>query len=65
MRPWTTEQTREQLEEIVGEARLVIGMEDHLTQAIESSLRRLGDRYVQNYGGLQGLHTRLAEEAMR
>lgn len=65
MRTWNTEQTREQLEEIVGEARLVIGMQDHLTQAIESSLRRLGDRYVQNYGGLQGLHKRLAEEALK
>lgn len=65
VRTWSAEQTREQLEEYIGEARLVIGMQDQLTQAIESSLRRLGDRYVQNHGGLSGLHKRLAEEAIR
>lgn len=65
VRTWTTDQTREQLEAYVNEASLVIGMQDQLTQAIESSLRRLGDRYVPNTGGLQGLHKRLAEEAMR
>jgi len=65
VRTWTPDQTREQLEAFLGEARLVIGMQDQLTQAIESSLRRLGDRYVPNTGGMQGLHKRLAEEAMR
>lgn len=65
VRTWTHEQTREQLEEYVGNARLVIGMQDQLSQAIDSSLRRLGARYVPNHGGMQGLHKRLAEEAMR
>lgn len=65
VRTWSTDQSREQLEAFVGEARLVIGMQDQLTQAIDSSLRRLGDRYVPNAGGMQGLHKRLAEEAMR
>lgn len=65
LRTWTVEQTREQLEECVDNARLVIGMQDQLSQAIDSSLRRLGARYVSNHGGMQGLHKRLAEEAMR
>lgn len=65
LRTWSSEQTREQLDVFVGEARLVIGMQEHLSQAIDSSLRRLGSRYVQVNGGMPALHKRLAEEAMR
>jgi hypothetical protein len=64
VRIWSVEQTREQLEAIVEDARLVIGM-SNLTQAVDSSLSRLGSRYVRNQGGIQGLHKRLAEEAMK
>lgn len=64
LRTWSNEQTREQLEAIIEDARLVIGMSD-LTQAVDHSLSRLGSRYLRNRGGIQELHKRLADEAMK
>jgi hypothetical protein len=65
LRFWSPEQPREQLQQLLPDARLVIGMPDGLSPALESSLQRLGTRYVRHSSGVAGLHRRLASEAMR
>ena len=64
LRCWSPEQPREQLLELLPDARLVIGMPDGLTPKIESALQSLGSRYVRHHSGVAGLYRRLAEEAM-
>lgn len=64
LRFWSPEQPREQLLELLPTARLVIGMRDGLTPAVESSLKGLGSRYVRHDSGVPGLYRRLADEAM-
>lgn len=65
LRTWSPGQGPDQLELLIEEARLVVGVEDGLPQTIVSALVRLGDRYVRHRGGMAALHKRLAEEALR
>jgi hypothetical protein len=65
LRFWSPDQSREQLQQLLPEARLVIGMPDGLSPALESSLRNLGARYVRHDSGMPGLYRRLASEALR
>jgi hypothetical protein len=65
LRFWSPEQPREQLQQLLPEARLVIGMPDGLSPALESSLHNLGARYVRHDSGIAGLYRRLASEALR
>jgi hypothetical protein len=65
LRFWSPDQPREQLQQLLPEARLVIGLPEGLTPALESSLRNLGARYVRHDSGMPGLYRRLASEAMR
>lgn len=65
VKTWGIAQTREQLDEYIAQAHLVIGMQEQLSPSIDSSLRRLGDRYVSHRGGMPALHKRLAEQALR
>ncbi len=64
VRFWSPDQPREQLLEMLPDARLVIGMPDGLTPAAESALQKLGSRYVRHHSGVPGLYRRLAEEAL-
>lgn len=65
VKTWGIAQTREQLDDYIAQAHLVIGMQEQLSPSIDSSLRRLGDRYISHRGGIPALHKRLAEEALR
>lgn len=65
VRFWSSDQPREQLQDWLDDARLVIGMGGFLTPAIESSLQRLGERYVHHGEGIPALYRRLASEALR
>lgn len=61
---WTTDAPREQLMDLLPRARLVIGVAERLSQSVESSLTRLGSRYVRHTGGMPALYRRLAELAL-
>jgi hypothetical protein len=61
---WASDEPRERLMELLPKAELVVGVAEGLPQAIESSLARLGGRYVRHTGGMQALYRRLAEHAL-
>lgn len=61
---WTPDEPRERLVELLPHASLVVGVAAGLSQPIESSLARLGHRFVRHRGSMQGLYRRLAEHAM-
>lgn len=61
---WTPEQSREELVDLLPTAGLVVGVSSGLPQAVESSLARLGDRFVLHTGGASALYRRLAEHAL-
>lgn len=65
VRFWSSDEPRERLLELIPQAEVVIGVANGIPRAIESSLSRLGDRYVRHTGGMKGLYRRLAEHAMR
>jgi hypothetical protein len=61
---WASDEPRERLLGLLPNAEIVIGVANGLPQAIESSLARLGTRYVRHTGGVQALYRRLAEHAL-
>jgi hypothetical protein len=65
VRFWASDEPRERLLELLPGAEVVFGVADGIPKAIESSLSRLGDRYVRHTGSVKGLYRRLAEQAMR
>jgi len=65
VRFWASDEPRERLLELLPRAEVVFGVADGIPKAIESSLSRLGDRYVRHTGSVKGLYRRLAEQAMR
>lgn len=65
VRFWASDEPRERLLELLPDAEIVIGVSNGIPRAIESSLSRLGERYIRHTGGVQGLYRRLAEHAMR
>jgi hypothetical protein len=62
---WAADEPRERLLDLLPKAELVIGVSSGLPQTVESSLARLGARYVRHSGGMPALYRRLAEQALR
>jgi len=61
---WTPDEPRERLLDLLPSAGLVVGVSAGLPQAVESSLARLGPRFVRHTGSAQALYRRLAEHAL-
>ena len=61
---WTSDEPRERLLDLLPSAGLVVGVTAGLPQAVESSLARLGPRFVRHTGTAQALYRRLAEHAL-
>lgn len=61
---WSPDEPRDRLMEVLPQAGLVIGVASGLPPTVESSLARLGSRYVRHTAGMPALYRRLAEHAL-